>query len=114
DAENVITIGVSDVDVELRYGVVDLDTTGRVHGFREKPKMKVTANAGVYVVEPDALPLVPEGASTMPDLVARALERDMRVGSHPMRGLWLDIGELNDLQRAHATYERLTGGGETT
>jgi NDP-sugar pyrophosphorylase family protein len=110
---NDLTLGVSDVDIELRYGVVDVDSEGRVTGLREKPKVKVTANAGMYVVEPGVLPLMASGPSTMPELVTRALERGLRVGSYPMRGLWLDIGELADLQRAHAVYEHLVIGRPT-
>ena len=107
---NAITVAISPVDVDLRYGVVETDREGRVSAFREKPKVTVAANAGIYVVEPSVLPLVPAGPSSMPDLVTCALADGSRVGSFVMHDLWLDIGELTDLQRAHSVYERLVGG----
>ncbi len=110
--KNAITMAVTPVEVDLRFGVVDANGEGTVTAFREKPKMTVAANAGIYVVEPRVLPLVPEGPSTMPELVTRAIERGMCVGSYDMQGLWLDIGELNDLQRAGAIYERMMGAGK--
>lgn len=109
---NAITVAVSPVEVDLRYGVVDTNGEGRITAFREKPKLTVAANAGIYVAEPSVLALVPEGASSMPDLVARAISDGMAVGSFAMHDLWLDIGEIADLRRAHSVYERLAGGSE--
>ena len=108
DGRNVITIGVRRFQVEVPYGVVELDED-RVTALAEKPAFGFFVNAGVYAVEPAAVALMPDGHQefNMTELVEAVLARGERVGSFPIREYWLDIGQLADYQRAHddhATY----------
>ncbi len=58
-----VTIVVYQVEDPTRCGIVDVDTTGRVRGFVEKPADPASnlANAGIYVVEPTILSWIPDG-----------------------------------------------------
>ena len=102
---NLLTIGVRRFELEVPYGVVELED-GRVSSLREKPAFGFFVNAGVYAVEPAAVALMPSelSAFNMTDLVEAALGRGERVGSFPVREYWLDIGQLADYQRAHSDH----------
>jgi dTDP-glucose pyrophosphorylase len=103
-----VTIGVRRYQLEVPYGVVDIDD-GAVTGLREKPSVGFFVNAGLYAVSPEAVELLPPQVRQfhMTDLVDAALTAGKRVGSFPVREYWLDIGQLADYERAdadHATY----------
>jgi dTDP-glucose pyrophosphorylase/CBS domain-containing protein len=105
---NMVTVGVRQYQLQVPYGVVDLDGT-RVTALREKPTMGFFVNAGIYAVSPEAVQLMPQEINefNMTDLIEAALARGGRVGSFPIREYWLDIGQLADYERAHddhATY----------
>ena len=106
--QNTLTMAVSETEVSLRYGVVRVDGD-RVTGLEEKPKLKTLANAGIYVAEPAVLRYVPDGSSSMPEVVTALLAAGEPVGHYAINDLWLDIGELSDLERAHSLMERLRG-----
>ena len=61
------TILLTAVDDPARYGLVRVDADGRVRDFVEKPSPEQIdtnlINAGVYVLEPEVLELIPKGRS---------------------------------------------------
>jgi len=103
---NALTLATREVEVTVRYGVVDVDGD-RVTSVREKPMIHTRANAGMYVCEPEVLSVVPRGKCDMPEVVTAALGAGLRVGNYDVHQLWLDIGELSDLERARTVYERI-------
>jgi len=74
-------------------------------GFEEKPIARSHINAGIYVLEPAALDSL-SGAEhcDMPTLFSRLRERNERTIVYPMHEPWLDVGRLDDLQRAQETH----------
>src|SRR5581483_9084393 len=59
------TIVLTHVDNPTVYGVVETDAESKVRRFLEKPKVEEiscdTINAGIYVLEPEVLKLIPAG-----------------------------------------------------
>jgi NDP-sugar pyrophosphorylase family protein len=105
---NVITLAVRRYELEVPYGVVDIEGT-QVQGLREKPSLGFFVNAGIYAVSPEAVEFLPARLAEfqMTDLIEAALAAGAPVGSFAIREYWLDIGQLTDYQRAdedHATY----------
>jgi NDP-sugar pyrophosphorylase family protein len=95
-----IVICVKKYGVDIPYGVVDIDGPD-VTAIREKPRHECFVNAGIYVVSPHCIDLVPEGQFfDMTDLVAMAIEKGMRVGAFPVIEYWRDIGTPADLVAA--------------
>jgi NDP-sugar pyrophosphorylase family protein len=80
------------------FGVVDLEGDV-VTGFREAPRLPHWVNAGLYVLDEEALARLPERGdheqTTFPEL---AVERRLRAFRH--EGLWLTINTPKDLRRA--------------
>ena len=92
------TIAIHEEEDPSRFGVVQTDAEGYVMRFLEKPKgppfPAKTVNSGVYVLEPEALRLVPEGQPSMfeRDLFPNMLRTNMRVHGFLWDGYFLDMG----------------------
>jgi len=86
--------------ITIPYGVVDISKSN-VTGLREKPEQEFFINAGIYVVAPSCLTLIPPNTFfDMPDLVNRLVEEGSNVGAFPIIEYWRDIGTPADLQAA--------------
>lgn len=82
------------------FGVVHIQGVDIV-GIEEKPITHSHINAGVYVLEPEALGyLHDENTCDMPMLFGRIQEQGKRTVVYPMHEPWLDVGRPEDLERA--------------
>lgn len=98
------TMGVREYDFQVPYGVVRIDNT-RIMAIDEKPVQRFFVNAGIYVLGPEALNLIPkETYFDMPELFNVMIGRNMETAVFPIREYWLDIGRLEDFQRANGEY----------
>lgn len=83
------------------YGIVDVDETNRVRGFREKPELPFWINAGIYVLSRAILPLLPERGdhedTTFPRLAAEG-----RLAAYPSRAFWRGVDTVKDLEEVAA------------
>lgn len=101
------TMCVREFDFQVPYGVVNIDDH-RITGVVEKPVHSFFVNAGIYVIEPGLLSLIPGGGSfDMPDLFAKALELGMTASAFPIREYWTDIGRIDDFHRANGDYDSI-------
>ena len=74
-------------------------------GFEEKPTYRNQVNAGVYVIDPQLLPMLPLHQFTdMPDLLLSAHDAGHRVAVCPIHEYWLDVGRPETLKEAHAMW----------
>ncbi len=94
------------------FGVVRTQGVDIV-GFEEKPISRSHINAGVYVLEPSALDMLRPGEHCdMPNLFARLQDVSARTIAYPMHEPWLDVGRVDDLERARADYQPNTPAKE--
>jgi NDP-sugar pyrophosphorylase family protein len=83
------------------FGVVRTNGVDII-GFEEKPIARSHINAGIYVLDPDALDALEPGEHCdMPTLFSRLRDRARRTIVYPVHELWLDVGRPDDLERAH-------------
>lgn len=100
------TILLTPVPDPTRYGLVRLADGGRVSGFLEKPRPEEIdtdlINAGLYVLEPDVLDLVPPGraVSIERDVFPRLVDEGTLHGL-ALPGYWLDVGTPESYLQAH-------------
>ncbi len=100
------TVGVREYSFEIPFGVVRLIGEA-VESLAEKPLHREMVSAGIYVLEPVALELlVRDEYCDMPTLLAQLIEKNRVVGAFEIHEDWIDIGRLEDLERARATVER--------
>jgi glucose-1-phosphate adenylyltransferase len=115
DRRAAVTVAVTTVPEHLtdQFGIVELDGSGRVVGFQEKPKRGTArttfASMGVYLFRRDVLEsaLIEDAeveASSHDfgkDLFPRFLERDVEVYAHLFPQYWQDVGTLDSFYKAH-------------
>jgi dTDP-glucose pyrophosphorylase/predicted transcriptional regulator len=101
-----LTIGVKEYPLQLPFGVV-VTHEDRVVDFQEKPVETRLINAGVYVLEPEVVGLVPHGTYyDMNQLIERVIAQENgKVGAFPIHEYWMDIGTTADYLQAHQEYE---------
>lgn len=99
------TLCVKQHEVQVPYGVIELDEH-RLQGFVEKPIHRFLINAGIYVLEPQVLSLIPKGKPCdMPELLSRIRKkRPKGVACFPIQEYWLDIGGPEQFQRASLEF----------
>jgi len=94
------TCGLRPHALEIPYGVAKVDED-RLLGFKEKPTEQLLVNAGIYVVSPETVSLVPSNQEyPMTALILRCLEEGRPVGAHLIEDEWSDIGHPNELRAA--------------
>lgn len=99
------TMCVREYEMQVPYGVIET-RSHRILDIREKPTERYLVNAGVYVLQPEVLKLIPESHFfDMPDLFKRLMERDMETAVFPIREYWMDIGQMDDFHRANGQFE---------
>jgi len=115
-----VTMALWQVEDPCEYGIVGLSSSpeGEVNGelkqgyisrFKEKPSPEEAfsnvINAGLYIIEPEVLQMVPEGEKYdfSKQLFPRVLELGMLMYAKAVEGIWYDVGhplELLNAQRA--------------
>ena len=91
-------------EVTVPFGVVQTNGVD-LAGFEEKPTYRHNVNAGVYVIDPLLISLLPANQYTdMPTLLTTAQEFGHRVAVCPIHEYWLDVGRPESLEEAHATW----------
>ncbi len=98
------TMCVREYDFQVPYGVVKIDGH-RIAGIDEKPIQRFFVNAGIYVLEPDVLDLIPANTFyDMPSLFEKMIGQKKETAVFPIREYWLDIGQLADYDRANGEF----------
>ena len=101
-----LTMALYQAEDPARCGIAEIDGGGWVRRFREKPRPQEVfspwANAGVYVVEPDILRLIPAGSlfDFGADLIPTLLREGMPVCGYVSSSYFLDIGSLERYRQA--------------
>lgn len=98
--EAALTLCVREYDMQVPFGVVNGEGSS-VTGIIEKPVHSFFVNAGVYVVGQEAIAISrPPRRLDMPDLVQSLIADKRRVAMFPIHEYWLDVGRMEDFQRA--------------
>jgi dTDP-glucose pyrophosphorylase len=94
------TIGVYDYVYKVPYGVVE-EKNGKLLSIKEKPSFVWSVNAGIYILKPDLIKLVPKNENfTMPELFEKAISLKKKIGIFHIEGDWMDVGFHKDLKKA--------------
>lgn len=108
------TIALTPVDDPTSYGLVETDEDGNVKRFLEKPKPEEIGslgtnliNAGIYILEPSILELIPTGVNTSFEynVFPEILSRGMQFSTYSLAGTyWRDIGTPESYLNAHLDF----------
>jgi NDP-sugar pyrophosphorylase family protein len=103
------TMCARELTSQVPYGVIRFDGP-RLTKIEEKPTQRYFVNAGIYALSPTVFDLVAKDRPLdMPDLFATLLQRKRSAAVFPIREYWMDIGQVDDLQRARDEFEAIFG-----
>jgi len=103
--EGLVTIALLPVPNPSLYGIAEIEATGRITNFKEKPAPDACfsnlANTGLYIIEPEALRHVPDGEASdfAKDLFPRLVAKKEVYGC-VVDGFWTDVGNLKGYMEA--------------
>lgn len=104
------TMAMREHQQQVPYGVLRIGDGYVVEELVEKPIERYYVNAGIYILDPETLDLVPDQKFyDMPTLFNTLMGQGRKVGGFPLRDYWVDIGRLEDLERASAEFTEMFG-----
>lgn len=94
------TLCVREYESQIPYGVIKSDGH-RITHIVEKPVQRSFISAGIYMLSPELIRRVaPNERIDMPTLLEREIGAGRDVNMFPVHEYWLDIGRMDDFQRA--------------
>jgi dTDP-glucose pyrophosphorylase len=103
------TMCAREYTTQVPYGVVRMDGS-RLISVEEKPSQSCYVNAGIYALSPSVFDLIPSGRLfDMPDLFSAAMAQGRNASVFPLREYWMDIGHIDDLERARTEFDQVFG-----
>ncbi|MCK4757534.1 MAG: NDP-sugar synthase [Thermoplasmata archaeon] len=106
DKEAMATMALTKVSDPIDFGIVGLNKTNKIIKFAEKPEKKDVfsnlINAGIYVLEPEILDIIPEDTpyDFSKQVFPTMLENEQALYGKMIKGIWRDIGKPMDLLQA--------------
>lgn len=101
------TMCVREYEYQIPYGVIQGEG-GHVTSMVEKPVQLFHINAGIYVLNPNVVKQVRSGTVIdMPTLLESNIDTNKKVMMFPIHEYWLDIGRMEDYQRAQSDIQTL-------
>lgn len=99
-----LTLAVKPYEHQVPYGVVESEGVV-LKRIVEKPVFRKFVNAGIYLLNPEVCTKVPNGKSfDMTDLIETLSSEGKKVVCFPVREYWLDIGQMEDYERAQREF----------
>lgn len=93
------TMCVREFQYQIPYGVVNSEKN-IIKNMTEKPSYFFDINTGIYVISPELLAQVEAQFINMPTILEQQIEKKNKVISYPLHEYWLDIGHIEDYNRA--------------
>jgi dTDP-glucose pyrophosphorylase/CBS domain-containing protein len=101
-----MTVAVQQYEVQIPYGVIATEGVQAI-SIVEKPTIRNFVNAGIYLIQPSVCKIVPSDRTfDMPDLITSLIGASKRVICFPIREYWLDVGHMEQYERASADAVR--------
>ena len=103
--KSLLTISIKKEITPYAFGNIFFEGN-RVTGIQEKPDIVMYVLAGIYVMKPLIFKLFPENEYFgMDDLILKMLNENKFVSKYELKEYWLDIGRLNDYEKAQDIYK---------
>ena len=86
-------------NVNIPYGIFELENTREIKGITEKPSFHYYANAGIYLIKRELLNLIPPDVFfNATDFMDTLIKNKKKVIRFPITGYWIDIGKPDDFK----------------
>lgn len=103
-----MAVATTSYEVNVPYGVMEVDNGNMVNALKEKPCYTYYSNAGIYIIKKELLSLVPHNEFyNVTDLMDELIAKGKKLVSFPILGYWLDIGKHKDFEKAQEDVKSL-------
>lgn len=100
-----LTITIKEYITPFQFGNIEFEGD-YVTQIREKPQLKMNILAGIYVFKPSIFRLIPDNTYFgMDNLIQKMLNEHIPVAKYPLKDYWLDIGQVDDYEKAQEIYK---------
>lgn len=104
---SLLTVTVKKIITAYEFGNIYFDED-RVTSIEEKPDFITYALAGIYVMKPEIIELIPKDEYFgMDKLIRKMLELDMIIHKYEITDYWVDIGRVEDYEKAQDAYKQI-------
>lgn len=104
-----LTVGIKKIVTPYEFGNIWFDGD-RVTRIDEKPDIITYALAGIYVMKPAIMDLIPdEEYFGMDLLIKKMLDLGRPIYKYEIKEYWLDIGRVGDYEKAQEAYKIMCG-----
>ena len=94
-------------NVSIPFAILEIEEN-EIKSFKEKPSYSYQSNGGVYFVKKEVIKLIPKDTFfNATDLIEKAINNNLKVISYPFSGYWLDIGRLEDFEKAQKEIKQV-------
>lgn len=101
------TVGVRDFSYQVPFGVMEISGS-QLRRIWEKPEHSWPINAGIYVLDPSVIDIIPENTFfDMTDVLSALIATAAPVSTYLIRRYWIDIGMPEDLDQARLNIHNL-------
>lgn len=102
---SLLTISTKELISKSQFGRIVFDGD-YVAGIEEKQDVKTVIFAGICVIKPELLEVIPSNEYYgMDTLVTTMISRKMPISHYPIKESWLDIGRPEDYEKAQNLYK---------
>lgn len=106
----VATMCVREYEHQVPFGVITSEGT-LIKSMVEKPVHRFFVNAGIYLLDPTLVKSVAPGTRIdMPTLLEKEIDGGKAVNMFPIHEYWLDIGRMDDFNKAQTEVQGLLNG----
>lgn len=110
--ESPLTICTKEIVTPFQFGNIHTDGD-LVTGIEEKPNIRTTILAGIYIFKPEVLDYIPDNEYFgMDKLILKLIENNIPITHYPIEEYWLDIGQVKDYELAQEIYKEKFCNGE--
>jgi len=103
----IATMAVREYDFQVPFGVVKMENN-EIKKIEEKPLYKFFVSAGIYLLNPECIDYIPKDEFyDMPTLFEKLIENNKKTISFPLREYWLDIGRIEEYEKAQIEYKKV-------
>ena len=100
-----LTISIKEYFMPFAFGNIFYDGD-YVTGIEEKPNIKHKVLAGIYIFKPEIFELIPDDEYYgMDTLIHKMLKDNIPISKFEIMDYWLDIGQVDDYQKAQEIYK---------
>ena len=102
DGDYDITLVASTKELTIPYGTCILNEEGHLSHIYEKPKYDFLINAGLYILNPEILNIIPNNKFYhITELIDDAKKQGKKIGVYPIAEEdWIDIGQWAEYKKA--------------